>query len=393
MTHPRLAIHYINLAHFITHYAMLIFATAVIVMVAEMGSDYTQLLPYATPGFVAFGAGSLLAGWLGDTWSRRGMMQVFFIGIGMSMIATGLVRTPAQLGVTLGLVGLFASIYHPVGTAMLVASAERLGREIGINGVWGNVGVACSALLTGALAYFVGWRWAFIVPGVVSVLAGLGFLLQVRGEPPSVGAPASTMPRVRRQDMWRVLLALLASVVALSTAFNAITLALPKIFAERLDGLAGNTALVSIITALVFLCGALAQWLVGRMIDRHALKWVFLPLSVTLALLLYLASDVAGWRLVPVAAVITAALFGQVTVNDAMVGKYTSDRWRARAYAVRYFVGFTAAGASVSLVAWLHKLGGFSLLLRALGALCVLVVLAALAFPREASPLPREQPR
>ena len=38
--------------------------------------------------------------------------------------------------------------------------------------------------------------------------------------------------------------------------------------------------------------------------------------------------------------------FGQVTVNDAMVGKYTSEEWRSRAYAVRYFIGFTAAGAS-----------------------------------------------
>jgi hypothetical protein len=66
-----------------------------------------------------------------------------------------------------------------------------------------------------------------------------------------------------------------------------------------------------------------------------------------------------------------------------MIGKYTSDEWRARAYSVRYFLGFTAAGASVGLVAWLHERGGFALMLQAFGALCLLVIAGALVFPGE----------
>src|SRR5260370_39977858 len=80
---------------------------------------------------------------------------------------------------------------------------------------------------------------------------------------------------------------------------------------------------------------------------------------------------------------IVMGAFGQVTVNDAMVGKYTSDKWRSRAYAVRYFIGFTAAGASVGLVAWLYEQGGFVTMLHAFAALCVLVIVAALILPRE----------
>ena len=72
-----------------------------------------------------------------------------------------------------------------------------------------------------------------------------------------------------------------------------------------------------------------------------------------------------------------------MTINDAMVAKYTSDQWRARAYAARYFLGFTAAGASVALVAWLHDRGGFQLMLRAFGSLCLLVILGAFIFPRD----------
>ena len=175
MNSPARVIGFVNAAHFIDHYSMLIFAAAVIVMGPALGMAYSELLPYATPGFVAFGAGSLITGWLGDRWSRRHMMVIFFVGIGASMIAVGLVQTPLQLGAALLSIGLFASIYHPVGTAMIVSYADKLGREMGINGVWGNLGVASSALVTGVIGQYLGWRWAFIVPGIVTIAIGVAF--------------------------------------------------------------------------------------------------------------------------------------------------------------------------------------------------------------------------
>src|SRR6187549_168015 len=108
MNVPARVITLVNVAHFIDHYAMLIFAAAVIVMGPTMGMTYSELLPYATPGFVAFGAGSLVTGWLGDRWSRRHMMVIYFFGIGASMIAVGLVQTPLQLGAALFAIGVFA---------------------------------------------------------------------------------------------------------------------------------------------------------------------------------------------------------------------------------------------------------------------------------------------
>ena len=66
MNSPSRVITFVNAAHFIDHYAMLIFAAAVIIMGPALGMAYSELLPYATPGFVAFGAGSLITGWLGD---------------------------------------------------------------------------------------------------------------------------------------------------------------------------------------------------------------------------------------------------------------------------------------------------------------------------------------
>jgi MFS family permease len=299
------------------------------------------------------------------------------------MIAVGLVQTPLQLGAALLSIGLFASIYHPVGTAMIVSYADKLGREMGINGVFGNLGVASSALVTGIVGQFLGWRWAFIIPGIVTLLIGVAFMRAVVHEDRSGHRQAAAQARVAKGDMWRIILSLLIVVLAGSTTFNAVTVALPKLFAERLSDLTASPALLGVIAAAVYVFGAMTQYNVGKLIDRHSLKAVSLPLSLLLAPFLYLAATLSNLPLILASIGIVMGAFGQVTVNDAMVGKYTSEEWRSRAYAVRYFIGFTAAGASVGLVAWLYEQGGFVTMLHAFAALCVLVIVAALILPRE----------
>jgi MFS family permease len=383
MNVPRRVIGFVNAAHFIDHYSMLIFAAAVIIMGPALGMAYSDLLPYATPGFIAFGAGSLLTGWLGDRWSRRHMMLIFFVGIGVSMISVGFVQTPLQLGAALLSIGIFASIYHPVGTAMIVSYANKLGREMGLNGVWGNLGVASSALVTGVIGQYLGWRFAFIIPGTITILIGVVFASTVVHEDRSGTRQAAAQARVAKQDMWRVILALLIVVIAISTTFNAVTVALPKLFAERLADLTRSPALLGVIAACVYVFGAMTQYTVGKLLDRHSLKTVALPLSVVLAPLLYLAATLSNLPLILASIGIVMGAFGQVTVNDAMVGKYTSEEWRSRAYAVRYFVGFTAAGVSVGLVAWLYEHGGFVTMLHAFGVLCLLTIAAAVILPHE----------
>ena len=383
MNSPGRVIGFVNAAHFIDHYAMLIFAAAVIIMGPALGMAYSDLLPYATPGFIAFGAGSLITGWLGDRWSRRHMMVIFFAGIGLSMIAVGLVQTPLQLGAALLSIGLFASIYHPVGTAMIVSYADKLGREMGLNGVWGNLGVASSALVTGVIGQYFGWRFAFIVPGLVTILVGVTFALSVVHEDRRGSRQAAAQARVAKQDMWRVILALLIVVIAISTTFNAVTVALPKLFAERLADLTKSPALLGAIAACVYVFGAMTQFTIGKLLDRHSLKTVSLPLSFVLAPFLYFAATLSNLPLILVSIGIVMGAFGQVTVNDAMVGKYTSEEWRSRAYAVRYFIGFTAAGASVGLVAWLYQQGGFVTMLHAFAGLCLFAIAAALILPHE----------
>jgi predicted MFS family arabinose efflux permease len=242
------------------------------------------------------------------------------------------------------------------------------------------------------IGQYLGWRWAFIVPGIVTILIGVAFAQLIVHEDRSGFKQAAAQARVAKEDMWRVILALFIVVIAVSTTFNAVTVALPKLFAERLVDVTRSPALLGVIAAGVYVFGAMTQYTIGKLIDRHSLKTVMLPLSFMLAPFLYLAATQSNLLLIICAIGIVMGAFGQVTVNDAMVGKYTSEEWRSRAYSVRYFIGFTAAGASVGLVAWLYERGGFVTMLQAFGELCLLVIVAALILPQEIK-MPAAQPQ
>src|SRR5260370_37371187 len=175
MDQSRLTVAFLNLGHFLDHLAMLTCARAVRVRTSQFGLAYQDMLPLWIGGFIAFGGGSLPAGWLGDRWGRRNMMLVFFLGLGAALVLAGLVTSRWQIVVALTFIGVFASIYHPVGIAMLVKDQARVGRALGWNGVWGNLGLAFAAFIAGWVSGHLSWRASFIAPGVFPLPARVPF--------------------------------------------------------------------------------------------------------------------------------------------------------------------------------------------------------------------------
>ncbi|MGB9150865.1 MAG: MFS transporter, partial [Burkholderiales bacterium] len=214
---------FLNLGHTLDHLLMLVFTTAVIAMAPEFGKTYGELLTLSLGGFIAFGVCSLPAGWLADRWSRRNMMAVFFFGIGASAILTGFAQSPLQIATGLTLIGIFAAIYHPVGIAMLVSYTDKVGTTLGVNGVYGNVGVAFAAIAAGALSDAFGWRAAFIVPGIVALIIGALFVALVPDNLPAPHKSAARHVSVSDVDMRRIFMVLMLATICGGIIFNATT--------------------------------------------------------------------------------------------------------------------------------------------------------------------------
>ena len=206
---------------------MLIYPAVVLALSGAFGRAYGDLLPFALGGYVAFGAFSMPFGWLGKRVHGYTLIAAFFFGSGISCVAAGLAQTPWQIAVALTFVGLFAAIFHPIGNAMLAAvDPARLGRVMGRNGLWGNMGVASAALASGVLTDLISWRAAFIVPGALALAAGMGFLIFVTDP-----GPLRTTSRERhirtipRAEVTRVFIILAVSTMAGALIFSATTIA------------------------------------------------------------------------------------------------------------------------------------------------------------------------
>ncbi len=377
-----------SVAHLYTHLFTLLFATASLAIQRDWQVDYSVLAAANVPMFVLFGGGALPAGWLGDRWSAPGMIAIFFIGIGGAAIFTGFAPNLLWLTVGLALIGLFASIYHPVGIAWLVRNARNRGRALGINGIFGSLGTAGAALAAGYLAERYGWRAAFWVPGAVSLATGLVFVtLLLAGRVADAEHDVSPDPAPSRQDARRTFWVLFVTMLMTGLVYQATAIGLPKIFEERAGGLIQGSFGVGILVSIVYTVSAFTQYIGGELVDRYAPRTVYLVVQVLQIPAIVGAIYVGGPALVAMAMVMVSfAVVGQPAENT-LLARYTPAKWRGRAFGAKFVVTLGVSSLGVALVPAIHYLtGSLDGLLVALALFCTIAALACLALPVDRKP-------
>jgi MFS family permease len=384
----RLEFLFLNLGHFYDHLFILIYAAvAALALPAAFDMGYAELIVYATPGFIAFGAFALPAGWLADRWSRRGMMIVFFLGLGVSAVLTSFADTPLEIAVGLFFIGVFAAIYHPVGITMVVeARPVKTGAALAINGVWGNMGVASAAIIAGVLIDASGWRAAFVVPGVAAIGTGFAYAVLCSGRSAGDAKQAAGAKPAQFVLDKRVLVTIFA-IIALTTTlgsyiFQSMTFALPKILEERLSGVFDSASAVGGAAFAVFAIASMAQILIGHLVDRHSIRTVFAFVAGLQIPAYLLAVGLSGLPVLVGAVAFMLLIFGQIPINDALLSRITTPQYRSRVYAIKFVLSFSVAAAAIPLVALLHKTTGFDGMFVAMAGVAAVIFLCVLALPQ-----------
>jgi MFS family permease len=381
--------------HFFGHLFMLIFATAVALSLSqEWGMSYAELIPYATPGFIALGVCALPAGWFADKWSRNGMMILFFMGIGLSSIFVSYAETPLNLSIGLLAIGVFASIYHPVGISLVVQGRKATGVPLAVNGVFGNMGVASAALITGFLIDYTGWRSAFVWPGFASIVTGItyaGFLYVTRYSDTEKSVDDAKKKKTSDELFThRRLIGRVFAIIFFSTAiggliFQSTTFALPKMFEERLAELDISATVLGWYAFIVFAFAATGQLIVGYLLDRYSVRAVFSLVAALQAVFFGVMLGLSGVSALVVAIAFMLAVFGQIPINDVLISRVTQSEWRSRAYAFRYIVTFSVSASSIPFIAWIHSQWGFDILFIILSTAAILIFVSVLMLPRALS--------
>jgi MFS family permease len=375
----------LNLGHALDHLFLLIFATAVTSIAPEFGfTRWEDLLPYSAGAFLLFGLGSVPAGRLGDLWGRRNMMVIFFFGIGAAALLCASAQDAWQMAAALTLLGAFAAIYHPVGIPMLLQQARNPGATIGFNGLVGNLGIAVAAVLTGFMVKYVGWRMAFVAPALLSLVCGVLFLhLTPReSESPARRQTKASVP-LPPALLARLFAVMTCAAVASSLLFNFTTNGNGQLLRERLTGLVDDPAQLGLLLAGVYTVASLAQLVVGRLIDRFALKRLYLAVVVLQIPAFLLAANAQGWSLFWLQIGFMVATFGAIPFTDAMIVRYVDDAIRSRVTGMRLAVSFGISSLAVYALGPVVKAAGFSSLLQAMALIACCTAGCVLLLPAD----------
>ena len=322
----------------------------------EWSISYDQLIRLWTLGALLIGLGAIPFGWLSDKWSRSGTMTIMFIGMGLASILCGLSTSISFLFICLSLLGLFCSIYHPVGIPWVIHSANKQGRALGINGIFGGVGIGSGAFVAGTLTELLNWQLAFILPGFISIIIGfiLIYLIFINKISYKNYFISSNKQDHSRNEMILISLIMLLSMFALGLSFHNTQTALPKFFEIRIGNI--NSIQIGFMIAVIYFISGATTFVGGLLADRFNLKAIYL-IGIFLQFPCYLGiAYISGYSLVILC--ILAAVFNAsiLPTENLLLGRFTPQKYHGVVYGIKFILAFGSGPISVFLISEIYSI-------------------------------------
>ena len=375
---------YLNISHFLDHFIMLIFAKAAYDAGKYFGLSYDEIIVYGTLSFVFFGAFAPLASYLADKFSRALLMVIYHFGIAVASIIAGISSSLFILSLSLAIIGIFASIYHPVGTAMLLAKNERTGFRLGINGVYGNMGVAAAPLVLGTILLFGDWRTCFIIPGIFCLIYGIIFFAALENNPSLKQTELIQLNRSFAKNWQWALASISISTLAGGFIFGAMTFIIPRYFEIYLVDISTSVAVTGALAAAVYACASFSQVVVGKLIDIYSPKIILLYTAAGQIIFIFFASALHNWYLFFISLVAICFVFGQIPINDAILSRYIPDEKRGKILSIKFLLNLCVGAAVLPISSLLMQNGyEFNTIFILMGGMAVFILLAALILPNQ----------
>jgi MFS family permease len=374
-----------GIGHFSTHFFELMFPTLAVTLAMQTQLPLDEVLGWSFLGYLLFGLGSLPAGLLADRIGSRPLLLAALFGLGVASLAASEASNGRVLSLCLALMGLCASIYHPVGMSLIARTIDARGRALGVNGVFGSAAIALTPIVTATLCNHLGWQSTFRAVGYVMCAVAVASAFLPIDERRGGGDRATDATRLAppANDPWtagsaRAGLALLLVAATLAgISYRGNTLVQPAYFAMHVHEIGFGAA-----TSLVYVLGIAGQYIGGRLADRHDLRRLYLAFHALSLPALLLMTVCAGLPLIGTAALFTFFSLGMQPIENSLFAQLTPARWRATAYGIKFALVFSVGSLAVWLVSWADAAGGLRLVLLYLAGVVLCIVAAAAALLR-----------
>ncbi len=383
--------------HFLTHFYVLVFPALVMPMSRDLGLSLATVLNISFWMYLLYGLLALAWGWISDHWGHKWAMSSGILLASLGFILAGLVHSLPLITVSFALVGIGCSAYHPAGVALVSQGIEERGRALGINGVWGNVGIASVPFVVGLLNYLIGWRRGVVILGALGVAVGAAAL----ATPFSVerGTDVKVTRKLESKTALQLFIVFCIALLFSGFMYRSFTLILPAFIESRMGDLgrtfqrlaagrfpairdipAFQTLVANLVTTGVYILGVVGQLIGGRVADRFSLKWGYFLFFCAAVPFITAVAALQGALFLPAAGLFVLFALGIQPIENSLIAYLTPARWRSVSYGIKFTLSFGAGSLAVKLVSAVEEAYGLnSVILLVLGFL-VMVILSVSVF-------------
>jgi MFS family permease len=371
-----------NFGHFVCHYNLLVFPALVLPLAGILRMDLAQVLQLSFLQYLLFGVSALPWGIVADRWGGRSLMILMFLGASLSGFAAAFwIENPERLWLSLGALGLFSGIYHPIGMGLISKGVKRLNVAMGYNAMFGGLGLVVAPAATGIVNWVWGPRAAYLLVGAIN-LAGIAlpaFLPLTRPQ------HRETSPAQSGNGLLGAFIILLTANMLAGMAYTGATVILPaylelkslallQALSEGLHRDISSNLFATSVTAAIYIVGMLGQYVGGHAAERFDVRYTYLVFHL---FCLPAALLMAFTQNLPLAAFGGAYFFfllGSQAPENSLVATLAPKRLHHSAFGMKFILTFGVGALAVKILGWIDTVWGSEATFLALGLNSVLLV-------------------
>ena len=382
---PRLITFYAATGHLMMHMFAAFYFVIVLAIEDDWNFSYDELINLWLLGSLLVGLGSIPAGWLSDRWSRSGMLAIMFIGLGASSILCGLSNNKFSLMINLSALGLFCSIYHPAGISWVVNTSKETGRALGFNNIFGGVGIGLGAFSSGLIIDMYNWNYAFIFPGLISIIIGIGLFLHIYQGKISFKNIISDKfnDNPEQNQLLKIAIIMLVSITCMSFVYQILQSSLPKVIdirlAEKFDFGASQ---IGLIVSFIYIVSGLMNYIGGILADKYPEKNIYLIGILGQGILLFFIFSLSNYFLIIISLFIVAFNSSILPAENLLLAYFSPQKHQSLVYGIKFIVSFAIAPIALFLISTSYEVTKeFSYLYLSSGILMLILFFVVFTLP------------
>ena len=240
--------------------------------------------------------------------------------------------------------------------AWVVNSYKKKGKSLGINGIFGGIGIGSGTFIAGFLLKFCSWNITFIIPGLVSIVIGFFLLILIFFNKISFKNTKSEFINEKKStnNIITIAIIMLCAMFGLGLTFQIMQTSLPKVFDIRLDDY--STFKIGSTIGIIYFISGFMTFIGGILADNFSLKKIYI-FGLAGQIPCYLAiAYFSGLPLIFVC--LAAAMFNSsiLPAENILLSNFTPEKHHGLIYGCKFIIVFCSGPLAVFTVAKIYQM-------------------------------------